>query len=79
MTTRFSRHSREKGSCRDSIVPDPVAPTSPRAPRATLTAWLLLTPMTAWLILFVVLPTAILLIYSFATNAGSAPAGRKMP
>ena len=28
-------------------------------------AWLLLVPMVAWLVLFVVLPSAILLVYSF--------------
>jgi spermidine/putrescine transport system permease protein len=40
--------------------------------RATRTAWLLLTPMVAWLVAFVVLPTGILLAYSFATSAGQA-------
>lgn len=49
---------------------DALAPTTvPSLPsdhrRARWRAWLLLTPMVAWLVAFVVVPTAILLVYSF--------------
>ncbi len=43
--------------------PAPVIPTDSRTPHWR--AWLLLAPMVAWLVLFVVVPTAILLVYSF--------------
>jgi spermidine/putrescine transport system permease protein len=38
---------------------------NPRARAPRLTGWLLLAPMLAWLLLFVVAPMAILLVYSF--------------
>ena len=40
-----------------------MTPTDSRTPHWR--AWLLLAPMVAWLVLFVVIPTAILLVYSF--------------
>jgi len=36
--------------------------------RASFRAWLMLSPLLAWLLLFVVAPTAILLVYSFLTG-----------
>lgn len=44
------------------------AATSPRRPG--LAAWALLSPLLAWLILFVVAPTLILLVYSFFRGEG---------
>jgi len=44
------------------VAPD-AAPSDRRTPRWR--AWLLLTPMVAWLVLFVVVPTALLFVYSF--------------
>jgi spermidine/putrescine transport system permease protein len=38
---------------------------SPHARRPRLWGWLLLAPMLAWLVLFVIVPTAILVVYSF--------------
>jgi spermidine/putrescine transport system permease protein len=38
------------------------------APRASFRAWLMLSPLLVWLAIFVVAPTAILLVYSFLTH-----------
>ena len=45
-----------------------VAQLSPGGSRATFRAWLMLSPLLAWLMVFVIAPTAILLVYSFLTG-----------
>jgi spermidine/putrescine transport system permease protein len=42
-----------------------VAASGTHQPRASLRSWLLLAPTIAWLVIFVIAPTAILLVYSF--------------
>lgn len=41
---------------------------SPHARKPRVWGWVLLTPMLAWLVLFVIAPTAILLVYSFCSR-----------
>jgi spermidine/putrescine transport system permease protein len=52
------------------MVPDRATPSSSPSigQRPRLGAWLLLTPMIAWVLLFVLAPAAIMLVYSFCTR-----------
>ena len=64
--TKDQRPQADAGSAHGgrSLVSGPLSPV-PVPERPGWRAWLLLTPMIAWLVLFVVVPTAILFVYSF--------------
>lgn len=49
------------------------APEAPRRPQPGWVAWLLFAPLALWLVLFVVLPTGMLVALSFAEQRGLAP------
>jgi spermidine/putrescine transport system permease protein len=49
-------------------IPDAIAAANPHARSPGVRGWLLLAPMLAWLALFVIAPTLILLVYSFCSR-----------